>query len=268
MTFPTHIISRFRDFLLLLVYLILSFLLIISSDSQIVEGLRSTTLYSMGIIGDVVNDIESYLNLQELNRDLRAQNTRLAYENFQLQDALIENTRLRKILQFKYDFDYDLIPAKVIGLSPIDIVTGLMLSTGDIDKVQKNSAVITSEGLVGKIVKISGGYAICQNLLDPNSRISVRIQRNRELGMVAWDGGNALILDYIPNTVSIKPGDVLFTSGLSLIFPPNIKVGMVNESQITNEKLFQTIKVQPAVNFNRLEEVFIVQVKTRNESRN
>lgn len=267
MIFITQFISRFRDSFLLFLYLILSFLLIISSDSQIVEGLRASSLYSVGIIGRFIDSIDSYLNLEEKNQQLRVENTKLAYDNFQLQDALIENIRLRKLLQFKHELQYDLIPAKVIGFSPVDIVTGLLLSTEDIDKITDNSAVMTAEGLVGKVVQISGKYAICQNLLDPNSRVSVRIQRNRELGMVAWDGGIGLILDYIPNTVEVRPGDVLFTSGLSLIFPPNIKVGTVTKVEQNDEKLFQSIEVKPAVRFNRIEEVFILQLKETNEPR-
>jgi len=239
--------------------------MIFSSDAQIVEGLRSTSLYSIGLVGRFVDSIESYFNLQQINHELRTENTRLAYENFELQDALLENIRLRKLLQFKYELQYDLIPAKVIGFSTIDIVTGLILSTEDIQKINKNSAVMTAEGLVGKVVKISGRYAICQNLFDPNSRVSIRVQRNRELGMVAWDGGSGLNLDYIPNTVEIKPGDVLFTSGYSQIFPPNIKVGTVTNVKTSNENLFQSIEVKPSVNFNRLEEVFILQAIESNE---
>jgi rod shape-determining protein MreC len=232
---------------------------------MILNGVRKTMLVSVGAIGHIFGSIESYLNLREINRQLALENTRLAFENFQIQDAILENIRLRQVLQFKHELQYDLIPAKVIGFSPVDIVSGLLLSTEDIARVQKNNAVITADGLVGKIVEISGRYAICQILLDPNSRISARLQRNRELGMVIWDGANALLLDYIPNTVSVKPGDVLFTSGLSMIFPSNIKIGTVSEVEISTEKLFQTIKVQSAVSFNRLEEVFIVQVVESNE---
>jgi rod shape-determining protein MreC len=257
-SFLLQLISRFRDSLTLLAYLVLSFLMIISSDAKIVEGLRSTTLFSIGLIGEFTDSISSYFSLRESNRKLTEENAKLAYENFQLQDALLENIRLRKLIQFKYQTQYDLLPAKVIGYSPIDIVTGILLSSEDIGEVTKNSAVMTSDGLVGKIVKLSGNYAICQILLDPNSRISVRVQRNREIGMIAWDGGNGLFLEYIPNTVEIRPGDVLFTSGFSQIYPPNIKVGTVLQAEINTEQLFQTIRVKPSVNFNTLEEVFIL----------
>jgi rod shape-determining protein MreC len=260
-SFILQFLSRFRDSLTLLVYLVLSFLMIISSDAKIVEGLRSTTLFSIGIVGEFTDSISAYLSLREANHKLTEENTRLAYENFQLQDALLENIRLRKLIQFKYKTQYDFIPAKVIGYSPIDIVTGILLSSEDIGEVTKNSAVMTSDGLVGKIVKLSGNSAICQILLDPNNRVSVRVQRNRELGMIAWDGGNGLFLEYIPNTVEIRPGDVLFTSGYSQIYPPNIKVGTVIQAEINTEQLFQTIQVKPSVNFNTLEEAYILKAE-------
>lgn len=239
--------------------------MLFSSESKIVEGLRSTSLFSIAFIQDKMDAVGSYFALRSENNQLRKENTRLAYENYQLQDALLENIRLRKLLQLKYEVAFDFIPAKVVGFSPHDIATGLMLSTGDYEKVHKNAAVITDDGLVGKIVKRSGEFAICQMLIMPGSRVSVRIQRNRELGVVAWDGGNALVLDYVPNTIDVKPGDVLFTSGLSRIFPPNLKVGVVTAAEKRIQQLFQEIKVKPAVNFNRLEEVFILEPLQNNE---
>jgi len=230
----------------------------VSSDTKIVEGLRSTSLVSIGAMDDVLSSVKSYFNLRAENQQLRLQNTRLALENFHLQDAVLENIRLRRLLQLKHQLDYDLLPAKVVGFSPQDFVTGYLLSSSKLNPAYKNSAVITAEGLVGKIVKISAGYAICQNLLDPNSRVSVRIQRNRELGIVRWNGGDGLLLENVPNTIDIRPGDVLFTSGMSRIYPPNIKVGFVTKVQKNTQHLFQSIQVKPALNFNRIEEVFIL----------
>ena len=179
MSFLLQFLSRFRDSLTLLAYLVVSFIMIISSDAKIVEGLRSTTLFSIGVIGELTESLSAYFSLRDANHKLTEENTRLAYENFQLQDALLENIRLRKLIQFKYKTQYDFIPTKVIGYSPIDIVTGILLSSEDIGEVTKNSAVMTSDGLVGKIVKLSANYAICQILLDPNNRVSVRVQIGR-----------------------------------------------------------------------------------------
>ena len=261
-------ILRFRDSLTLLLYIILSFLFMTSSDNQIVEGLRSTTVYLFGFVQSRFDSLDEYFSLREVNKYLQLENTRLSYENSKLQNALLENIRLRKLLQFKYETGYEFIPAKVVGYSPQDFVTGYLLSTEDYKRVRKNAAVMTADGLVGKVVKKGGKYLICQNLLDPGSRVSVRVQRNRELGIVSWGGGNTLRLNNIPNSVEILKGDVLFTSGMSQIFPPNVKVGVVLSVKLNTTRLFQEITVHPAVNFNILEEVFILQAREQNEPGN
>ncbi len=268
MTPIINFISHFHQSILLIVYLILSFIFLVSSDSTLVEGMRSSSLTTFGIIQDNINETGSYFNLNEKNSELRKENTRLAFENYQLQDALLENIRLRKMLQFKYEVNYDLVPAKVIGLSPHDIVSGLILSSEEIGTVSKNSAAMTADGLVGKIVKVSNDYAICQILLDPNNRVSAKVQRNRQLGLIKWDGANGFILDHIPNTILILEGDVIFTSGLSQIYPANIKIGVVKNIKLDELSLFQKIIVTPAVNFNRLEEVFIYNKSDINEPGN
>ena len=244
--------------------MIFSFLAMLSSDSAIVEGLRSSTLFSLGMIQDNIQSLDAYFGLKAENEALRLENTRLAYENFRLQDAFLENIRLHKLLNFNFQPELNYIPAKIIGFSPQDFVTGFLLAANSREPITKNSAVIIDKGLVGRIVKVSDKFAICQNLFDPNSRVSVRIQRNRELGFAVWDGGSGLLLDHIPNTVRVKEGDVLFTSGMSQIFPANIKVGSVIEAKKRDEQLFQLIRVKPAVNYSTLEEVFIVQIKKEN----
>lgn len=252
-----NFISHYHQALLLAFYSILSFVFITTSDKAIVEGLRSTVLVIYGSVQEQLTDFSNYFSLEEKNSALRKENTQLAYENEHLKDALLENIRLKKLLQFKYEVGYELVPAKVIGFSPQNLVTGLLLSSEEIDKITNNSAVMTSQGLVGKIVKIASDYAICQILLDPNSRVSAKVQRNRELGIIKWDGANGFLLDNIANTTSILVGDVILTSGLSQIFPANLKIGVVTSVKNNTQELFKTIYVQPSVSFNRLEEVFI-----------
>lgn len=266
MTPILNFISHYHQALLLLLYSVLSFVFITISDKAIVEGIRSTSLVIYGSIEEKLNTAGSYFDLNQTNQILRKENTRLAYENEHLKDALLENIRLRKLLQFKYEVEYNLIPAKVIGFAPQNLITGLLLSNEEIVNIKNNSSVMTSEGLVGKIVKIASDYAICQILLDPNSRVSAKVQRTRELGIIKWDGANGFLLDNIPNTTNILVGDVIFTSGLSQIFPSNIKIGVVTSVVNNAQELFKTIHVLPSVNFNRLEEVFIYNPKNTDES--
>lgn len=248
--------------------MLLSVFFMAASDSKLVSGVEYASLKFFGSVQKQVDQVFAYFNLYEENSQIRKENTRLAYENYQLQDALLENIRLRKLLQFKYNVTYQLIPAKVVGYSPQDLVTGLLLSTEEVHKVQLNAAVMTADGLVGKIVKVVDGYAVCQILFDPNNRVSARVQRNRQLGMIKWDGVNGYYLDHIPNTIAIYEGDVIYTSGLSNIYPPNLKIGIVNKVELNDHSLFQKLHVVPSVNLNHLEEVFIYNQTEIDEPRN
>jgi len=101
--------------------------MMLSSDSAIVEGLRSSSLMSIGFIQSALSEVDSYFALRKANRKLFMENTKLAYKNFEMQDALLENLRLHKLLEFTSHSEYQFVPAKIIGFSPIDFVTGYLI---------------------------------------------------------------------------------------------------------------------------------------------
>ena len=156
-------------------------------------------LDEIGMIGGKVFQIQSYYNLRDENQKLRQFNARLSFDNMQLQEALLENMRLRELLAFKQKTQYDLIPAEVVGHNPQSIFNGLLLNEGSSRGLTPEDPVLTADGLVGKIIVADENSSISQILLDRNSRISAKIQRNRELGIIAWDGGANLKLLYINN---------------------------------------------------------------------
>lgn len=250
--------TQVRDSVILAVCIILSFTLLIFNDSEQVSPVRDIAISTVGKIGEMVYQVNSYFRLSEKNQDLRKENARLAFHNAQLQDALLENIRLRQMLQFRNESELNLSAAEVIGKNPLSILNALVLNAGTEQGIKNSATVLTSEGLVGKIINPGSNKSLCQILLDRNSRVSAKIQRNRELGVIAWDGKYNLNLLYIAKTIKVLVGDVIVTSGYSEIYPPNIKIGVVIDVSLETDGLFQHITVKPAVNFNRLEEVFIV----------
>lgn len=255
-----NFIIEIRDAFVLVICILLSFLLMITTDKEVGSPFRGIAMNSIGYFGQVIYRVQSYFDLSEENKELRIQNTDLAYRNMQLQDALLENLRLRKLLGFREKSQLKLIAAEVIGQNPHDIVNGLLLNTGKEGGIQKSAAVLTADGLVGKIITSENNFSICQILFDPNSRVSSKIERNREFGIIAWDGGTQLKLLYIAKTIKVHVGDVIVTSGMSQIFPENIKIGVVVDVSLESKGMFQDITVTPSVNFNKLEEVQ-VQIK-------
>ncbi len=249
-----------RDAILFVLCLLLSLLLIVITDHDPAGPFRNVAYQVVGSFGGSIFKVGSYFRLEEEISQLRQENADLALMNTNLQDALLENIRLRKLLGFKEKATIDLIAAEVVGQNPHSVFNGLILNEGTNRGIQKDDAVLTADGLVGKIAVVDDDYAICQILLDRNARVSVRIQRNREQGIISWDGGAGFKLQHVAKTIEILPGDVVITSGFSQIYPPDIKVGIVTSVSTETDDMFQEIIVTPAVDFQNLEEVQITKL--------
>ncbi|GAB4331010.1 MAG: rod shape-determining protein MreC [Calditrichia bacterium] len=253
-----HIFSSSGSAFLFLFYLLLSLWLMQYND---VEALRNVRLIMLKLVAwenSMENKFALLQDRAQENKILRQKNLALAVENQRLQESLIENIRLRKLLQFKKDPAYRYISSRVIGYGAESAVQSIVLDVGKNEGIYKNYPVITPEGLVGKIILSEPEQSIAQILLDRNMLVSARLQKSREVGVVAWTGNFWLNLNYVPKHVAVEPGELVITSGLSRIYPKGIKIGVVAEVEEDQYNLFKRIKVKPAVNFNSLEEVFVL----------
>ncbi len=254
------IFSRRSTLFLLGGYVVLSFLLMNLNDPYTLRSLRIVVLKTVSWVNTVENKLEYLENLVKENKRLRKENVELALLNERLHEAMLENIRLRRLLRFKEQSHYRLIAANVIGQGQEQTVQSLLLNVGSSDGVRKNMPVVTDRGLVGKIITATPHQSIAQILLDRNSLVSVRLQKSREVGVVGWSGNFWLDLNYIPRDLPVELGEVVVTSGLSQIYPAGLKVGVVAQVKENQYELFKEIRVKPAVNFNRLEEVFIIAI--------
>jgi rod shape-determining protein MreC len=128
--------------------------------------------------------------------------------------------------------------------------------------------VINAKGLIGKVFNVTEGQAQVQLLTDRNAFVSARLQESREVGTVSWTGkGNQLELLYILENIPVTPGEVVVTSGMGGVYPPGIKIGVVTDVKSEPGNMFQKILIQSSVNFNALEEVFLLQNPKNGEER-
>ena len=247
-----------RTILLLILYLLLSFLFMATNDPFILRGLRVAILQGIGWVTSVKNQFQYLQELEEENKILRKQLLEFSLSNQRMQEQLLENLRLRRLLKLKEESNFTYLPATVIGIGQEQTIRSLILNVGSADGVVKNQTVVTEQGLVGKILIVEPHESITQILMDQNSLVSARLQKSREIGVIGWSGNLWLDLNYIPRDVVVEPGEVVLTSGLSRLYPRGIKIGIVSEVAEVEYELFKSIKVKPAVNFNSLEEVFIL----------
>lgn len=184
-------------------------------------------------------------------------------ENARLAGILQENARLRAMVGFAAAHPrLDLVPAKVIGadVTPWFRVNTLSVSAGS-TRVAVGQAVVSSAGVVGTVHDVAGGVVQVTLAVDPRSSIDVVVQRNRARGVVQGLGHPSNYLSrvaYLLRRDEVKEGDLLVTSGIGGKFPPDLIVGRISKLIPSKQGLFQEAVAEPAVDFGRLEEVFII----------
>jgi rod shape-determining protein MreC len=199
-------------------------------------------------------------------RALSGQNDRLNQEVNLLNSKLLvldevrkENQRLRAAHSFKQTAPYSsgLVVAQVIGKAPTPWFTILEINKGTRSGLKKNMPVISRNGLVGKIIEVSGYVAKVMLITDADSSIAAINARSRDNGVVAGRLSNQLQMKYVSAGGDIRPGDNIVTSPISTIYPPGIPIGNVSKASKGEHDLFYHIEIKPAVDFSKLEEVFV-----------
>lgn len=244
--------------LLFLLFFSLSiYLVILNNNFQQVAFLNSTNRVTASIL-NVVNSVNSYLSLREINADL-------ANENAILKSRLPENyydlssgptTVNDSLLKQQYTF----LEARVVSNSVNRRSNYLTLDKGTIHGVKKDMGVISSRGVVGIVKDVSPHYCTVMSLLHKNSRISTRFRKNHYFGSLVWEGMSSreATLQDIARHVKFSKGDTLVTTTFSAIFPEGIMVGTVKESEVRKGDNFFRITVSLSVNFGNLSHVYIV----------
>src|SRR5271168_275717 len=211
-------------------------------------------------IGGVRGTWLHYFALQNTSRDnedLRHENDRLKLEVTQLQSRVAEATRLEALLNFRESHQQvPMLGARVIGASADSATRTIYLDRGEHDGIQKNMGVITPDGIVGKVIETFANTSQVLLLTDKDSGVGAMLADSRIQSPVGGTGEPRLEMKYVANDDKVEVGESVVTSGMDRIFPPDLAVGTVVE--IKSGSPFKTIRVQPAANLERLEEVIVL----------
>jgi rod shape-determining protein MreC len=191
------------------------------------------------------------------NRQLKEELGRLKIENAITNELLVENERLREALNFQKLNSPSSVVVQVIGKELSPASSTITINKGSDVGIRKDMAVITSAGVVGKVQVVLSGTAKVILLTDPGSTLAVRVQRNREEGLLEGKLV-ACALKYVSYYSDIQEGDLLVTSGLDGIYPKGLAVATVVKVAKHEAIAFQTIMAKPAVRLSRLEEALVL----------
>ena len=196
-------------------------------------------------------------NAREENADLRAELGRLQLRNSQLETQAAEEQRLEILLNFRNAHpEAQMIAAQVISASADPNSDTLFINRGEPDRIRRNMAVITPDGIVGKIVEVIGNTSQVMLMTDKDMGVGAMFADTRTHGVVKGAGEPEPLMDYIVNDEKVSVGQVIVTSGEDRIFPKGLLVGTVATAKEGNP--FQKIQVHPAARLDRLEDVIVL----------
>ena len=209
----------------------------------------------------VVDSYESYVylwNVREINESLSEENRKLLASISSLRETQNENTRLRKLLNFQEMNKLQTVVARVVAKDVSTEFRALRLNRGEAAGIHKGMAVVTHEGIVGRVLRTTRSTSDVVTMLDPLSAVDSVIERSRARGVVEGLTEDICQLRFVLRTDDIQIGDILVSSGLGGVYPKSVPVGVVSK---VKKKLFgisQDVEVRPSVDFNKLEEVLVV----------
>ena len=166
--------------------------------------------------------------------------------------------RQRRLLEFEQINQDKKVFAEVVGEVKRGFSKLLVLNKGSKDGIKRNFAVVTPEGVVGKIQSVTPYGSVVQLITDPNSQFPVLVQRNRAKAMIQGNLEGSLNIVHFPRRTDLEKGDLVITSGLAGIMPKGLAVGRVSSIEKKEFGLFQNANLTPAVDLNRLEEVIVI----------
>ena len=197
--------------------------------------------------------------LSEIDR-LQAENETLRKENEQLLEDAGEAQILRQLFDRAAETPtYRRITADVIGQDTNPALQSILINKGFDDGVRVGMPVEAARGLVGQIYRVTNNASQVALLTETASAIPVRLGSTRATGMLRGAGrGQLPTIDWIDLQYQVEVGELVTTSGLGGNFPENLVIGRVVEVERNEAELFQRAVVQPAVDFNSIEIVFVV----------
>jgi len=212
------------------------------------------------VVSTIKNTWNSYINLIEVNEE----NKLLKQQLLNMEEKLnqhIENSvqffRLRSQLLFAQKKARNEIFSEIIGESADNTHQIRLINRGSNQLLQRNYIVIRKEGLVGRIQSVSPYQSSVQLIIDHRSRVPALIQRNRVRGLI-YGTHDGMEMRQINQHAKIKIGDRVISSGLGNLYPKGILIGWVSGINHESHELFKTARLDSAVDFNQIEEVFAI----------
>jgi rod shape-determining protein MreC len=258
-------ITKYNAFFLFLIFEISSLVIYIKYNSFQKASFINSSNQVTGYLYTQQSDLEGYLSLKEVNDSLARENA--ALRNQLKSSFYIDTVAKHKVNDTVYKVQYEYIEAKVINNSTNHSFNYLTINRGSKDGIGVGMGVICSSGIVGKVVYVTEHLASVQSMLNKDTRFSVMLSKNKEIGSIRWgddmDPHKGLLVD-VNNNAQPQYGETVVTSGYSL-FPAGIAVGKISNLHPKGGGISLNMEITFAVDYSKLQYVDVVDYKFAKE---
>ena len=199
------------------------------------------------------------------NQRLKVDNDQFRATNQALRGVESENIRLKSALGYEGGSPFTLIPARVIGRSPSNWWSTVVIDKGSAENATEGLAVVTPDGLVGKVVNLSEHSATVLLVSDENCKVAGSVAGTKEQGIVRVEVRGqrtsnsiqpTMTLNFLSRFAPLRNGQKVLTSGAGSVYPPGILIGQITEFK--SRELDGQAVIEPSVDIAALSDVFII----------
>ncbi len=260
MQFRVFKVENATDYIVTAIILVLALAIAVNRHQDGLNSLRQASITLVSALEEPLSNIRVYRQALKTNAYLQQQNILLQDELSRLRTIEQENQELRNLLNYQNNTDLDLQPVRFVSKNLNGINNTFTINSGSSDGIEPGMPVITSDGLVGKVILTSSSYSQVMPYYNNLFRVSARIQETRSMGIVSWQGENMseLILNFVPKTIEVDTGFVVETSGFGNEFPGGIPIGKVINTVEEEGKDTQQIFLRPFTSLSEVSEGFVI----------
>lgn len=211
------------------------------------------------VIQDFLTVPRDVVALRQRNAELETEVSRLQAQVVQLQNSVAEQDALAALVKFTRSRPENAYQAaSVIGRDPSPFLRYIIVDRGSNEGLRRGMPVITDQGLVGRVDAVINSAARIQLITDTSSAVNIRLEKAKKEAILTGTVAGDLILDLVPQDVSLEAGDLVLTSGLGGGFPADLIVGQVLNVRKRDADLFQQAVIQSVVDFTKLKIVLVI----------
>jgi rod shape-determining protein MreC len=260
MQFRVFKVENATDYIVTALILVLALTIAVNRHRGGLNTLRQISVTVVSVLEEPLSNVRVYRQALKTNTYLQRQNILLQDELSRLRSIEQENEELRKLLQYQNESDFELQPVRFVSKELTGINNRFTINAGTSAGVKVGMPVITSDGLIGKVIITAPYYSQVMPYFNNLFRVSSRVQQSRSMGIVSWAGDNMseLVMDFVPKTVQIDSGFVVETSGFGNEFPGGIPIGSVFRTEEQEGKDTQRIFLNPFTSLTDVSEGFVV----------